>query len=57
MTCKCGKFAHDPECSRPEHSADATTYPSPAFWEEKIRLLRDENYRLRREIARLRGTE
>lgn len=41
MTCKCSKFAHDPNCTRPDHSAPQTLTSSPAFYEERIRLLED----------------
>lgn len=46
MTCRCGKFAHDPECTRPEHSARTLEVSTPAAYEERIRLLEDVLRRL-----------
>ena len=55
MRCRCGKFAHDPNCDRPEHSApQSLDTKTPAFYEERIRLLLEENHRLRRKVTELR---
>lgn len=41
MSCDCRKFAPDPNCDRPGHTAPEQGSSSPAAYEEELRLQRN----------------